>query len=357
MVKYLSNFIDPDKNKSDASITMLGLLIFFPIIIILVIFFLTLSYPCKQIAFVIANTLVIIFSIAIVGFLIGFIFGIPRSIRFRFDKANNKFENSTDDQNLFADNTNLEEISDWITKIIVGLTLVESREILLRLEYGATSIANSYPNSSLHLMVFSYSLLIFFSGYGFFGGYFWARALFGSILIQSKSEEQENLKRLLNRNLSNAIQSDNTEIKAIGMTEAIPTLADLKSKISDLLRTTPILDKEDTQNSRWKGQSISNDRELKATVTPTLIGGMFDVVIEVISTSLSKPLNTIVVILLDSTFAENEIYLTPENNKVKVTVVAIEAFTIAAICDELNTKLELNLQKMAGLPQKFYYKE
>jgi hypothetical protein len=355
MIKYLSEFIDPDNNKSDASITMLGLLIFFPFITFLVILFLTLSYPETHVTFVIANTLIIIFSISIVGFLIGFIFGIPRSIKFRFDKTNNKLENSTDNQTYFADNTNLEEISDWITKIIVGLTLVESRKLLLFLENSATSIANSYPDSSINLLVFSYSLLIFFSGYGFFGGYFWARALFGSILIQSKREEQENLKKLLNRNLSNAVQPSNAN-RVMDTEDAIPTLSELKSKISDLLRITPIKEKEDTQNQRWGELSISNDRELKATVTPTLIDNFFDVVIEVISTSLEKPLDSIVVILLDSTFFEDEIYLTPENSKVKVTVVAYEAFTIAAICDNLNTKLELDLQKTKGLPTKFYYK-
>lgn len=355
MIKFLRNLIDPDNNKSDASLTMLSLLVFFPFISLLVILSLTLNYPLKSVSFVVANTLTIIFSISIVGFLLGFIFGIPRSIRFRFDKTKNKFGNIDDNENYFADNTNLEEISDWITKIIVGLTLIEGRTIIRYLENSAHSIADSYPKTNIDLFVFSYALIVFFLGYGFFGGYFWARTLFGSILIQSKNEEQEILRSLLNRNLSNAIESSESN-RAMGMTDNIPTLSILKDKISDLLRITPIIHQDDTQKERWGGNAIVNERELKVTVKPTLLG-LFDVIIEVISTSLENPLDSIVVILLDSTFVEDEIYLTPANNKVKVTVVAYEAFTVAAICDDLNTKLELDLQKLKGLPPKFYYKE
>jgi uncharacterized integral membrane protein len=355
MIKFLGNIIDEDKSKSDASITMLGLLLFFPIITIIVITFLAVSFSSNYTGFIITNTLVVIFSISIVGFLVGFIFGIPRSIRFRFDKTKNKLSNSEDSESYFADNTNLEEISDWITKIIVGLTLIQWRTILYYLENSAKTIANSYPKSHLNLYVFSYSLIVFFSGLGFFGGYFWARTLFGSILIQSKNEEQEKLKLLLNRNLSNAIET-NESTKGLGLTESIPTLSILKEKISNLLRVTPIIHHDDTQKERWGGNPAQNYRALKANVTPTSISGLFDVVIEVVSTSLDIPLVHTVVILLDSTFVEKEVYLTPVNNSVRVTVVAYEAFTIAAICDNLETKLELDLQKVKGLPQKFYYK-
>jgi hypothetical protein len=346
MIKSLRNLLDPNNDKSDASLTMLSLLVFFPFISLLIILSLTLNYPLKSVPFVVANTLTIIFSISIVGFLIGFIFGIPRSIRFRFDKTKNRFENVDDNESDLADNTNLEEISDWLTKIIVGLTLIEGRTIIRYLEKSAHSIADSYPKTGIDLFVFSHALIVFFLGYGFFGGYFWARTKFGSILIQSKNEEQDKLRSRLNRYLP---------------TDNIPILSSLKEKICHLLTVTPVIHPDDTQKERWGGKSVlvSEGRELKVTVNPLLLG-LFDVIIEVVSTSPDNPLDDIVVILLDSTFQKDnatEIYLTPVNNKVKVSVAAREAFTVAAICDDLKTKLELDLQKLKGLPPKFYYKE
>src|SRR4051812_47035222 len=50
------------------------------------------------------------------GVILGFLFGIPRT---------DKKESPTEEERiLYIDNTNLEEISDWLTKIIVGLSLI-----------------------------------------------------------------------------------------------------------------------------------------------------------------------------------------------------------------------------------------
>ena len=154
-----------------------------------------------------------------------------------------------------------------------------------------------------------------------------------------------------NRNLSNA--DEITEIGG-GILGTNDTLTSLKERVANLLNVTIIIHKTDTQKGRWGGLSSSNNRILTAKVQPTLLG-LFDVIIEVTSTNVANPLISTVVILLNTTFAENEIYLKPVNNVAKITVVAYETFTIAALCDNLETKLELDLQFQKGLPPKFYY--
>lgn len=360
MFQTIKDFLAPTNSKKDADITMKGLLQFFALSTVLIALFLTINYSSSSPLFVFTNTAVIILAISISGFLMGFIFGIPRSVRFRFDKTKDKFANIEGSDNVLADNTNLEEISDWITKIIIGLTLIEGRKIIHMIENGAYSIAKSYPVSSntvsgINLFVFSYCLILFFAGYGFFGGYFWARTLFGNILITSRKESeslQREIAMLSNRNLSTADETD--EKGASDIVDSENTLTSLKEKVANLINITAIIDKTDTQKGRWGGLSNSNDRTLTAKVQPSLLG-LYDVIIEVTSTDIAKPLTSTVVVLLDSTFAENEIYLKPINNVAKVTVVAYEAFTIAAICDDLETKLELDLQLQKGLPPKFYY--
>jgi uncharacterized integral membrane protein len=361
LFQSIKAFINQPKSKDGAMITMHGLLLFFALITLMITGLLTINYSKTSPLFVFTNTAVIILAIAISGFLMGFIFGIPRSVRFRFDKTKDKFANTDSNENILADNTNLEEISDWITKIIIGLTLIEGRKIINMIENGAESIAKSYPKCGIiacdiNLFVFSYCLILFFGGYGFFGGYFWARTLFGTILIQSRKEQestQREITMLSNRNLSNA--DEVTEI-GVGIIETENTLTALKEKIANLLGSTKINFTDDTQKERWGEKSVSNDRKLTVTVQPSLLN-FYDVIIEVTSTSESKPLTSTVVILLDATFPEEVIYLKPVNNIAKVIVVAYEAFTVAAICDNLETKLELNLQKQKGLPPKFYYQE
>jgi hypothetical protein len=61
----------------------------------------------------------------IAGGLLGFIFGIPRAL------ATDRPETSVAGLHLlYRSNSNLEQISDWLTKIIVGVSLVEFRTLI-----------------------------------------------------------------------------------------------------------------------------------------------------------------------------------------------------------------------------------
>src|SRR5689334_2047890 len=60
-----------------------------------------------------------------VGVLLGFLFGIPKTLRRNPDPTAGGPLAEGD----YQPNTNLEEISDWLTKLIVGIGLVELRRI------------------------------------------------------------------------------------------------------------------------------------------------------------------------------------------------------------------------------------
>ena len=116
----------------------------------------------------------IAFSSAIVGAFIGFIFGIPRTPA------------SKDPDNIAA-NTNLEEISDWITKIIVGVSLVQLNQIsggIIELGHTLSKALGDTPTS----FVFAISTLIFYFVGGFFLGYLWSRIYLPKILRASLEE-------------------------------------------------------------------------------------------------------------------------------------------------------------------------
>jgi hypothetical protein len=136
-------------------------------------------------------TISVIWSLACLasGAAVGFLFGIPKILQ--------------TDSTLRADtayrqqpNTNLEQISDWLTKIIVGLGLYEIRSIppfVYRMaETLSRGIGSGEDNIAFALALITYSLAV-----GFLFGYLvtrvflapvFARADLGTAIQQAKKE-------------------------------------------------------------------------------------------------------------------------------------------------------------------------
>lgn len=141
---------------------------------VIIICFYALARGAENFLSILSLSAIIALTSAIVGAFIGFIFGIPRTPAIK------------DSENIGA-NTNLEEISDWITKIIVGVSLVQ----LNQLSGGIVEIGNTlsrgmgnHPSS----FVFSVSTMIFYFVGGFFLGYLWSRIYLPKILLTSMEE-------------------------------------------------------------------------------------------------------------------------------------------------------------------------
>jgi hypothetical protein len=111
------------------------------------------------------------------GFLAGFLFGVPKvgpeeeSSR----KPAGAPRSGANEAPGYSQrpNTNLEQISDWLTKIIVGLGLVELKQIPAHLGNAARWVAESLsvaaPNPAT--ISFAGSLILYFSILGFLAGY------------------------------------------------------------------------------------------------------------------------------------------------------------------------------------------
>lgn len=160
--------IEEGKGKSIFFITLIL------VIGVVIIFIYSIAHGTDKFLSILSISAIIALTSAIVGAFIGFIFGIPRTPA------------AKDSENIGA-NTNLEEISDWITKIIVGVSLVQ----LNQLSDGIYKIGNTLsqgmggqPSS----FVFSVSTMIFYFVGGFFLGYLWSRIYLPKILLTSMEE-------------------------------------------------------------------------------------------------------------------------------------------------------------------------
>lgn len=101
----------------------------------------------------------------VVGGLLGFIFGLPRFLRV-IDAATPAAgataapSPTTPSKAAFAGNTNLEEISDWLTKIIVGLGLVQAHAIIDSGKHLAIKFSNQIGNPQGAMAMFCFVVAI-----------------------------------------------------------------------------------------------------------------------------------------------------------------------------------------------------
>lgn len=119
------------------------------------------------------------------GGLLGFLFGVPHT---RLVEASREAdigtrEKSKDESNKpkfrgtsrdYLPNTSLEQISDWLTKILVGVGLVEIKEIPGKLRDLAVQIGKNLSDGP-QAEAFVLTVLIYFSVSGFVFGFLWAR--------------------------------------------------------------------------------------------------------------------------------------------------------------------------------------
>lgn len=128
--------------------------------------------------------LAILWALACVatGTLVGFLFGIPRVVQNNAPSQNpgstapDKAVTSSEAKGVessYQVNTNLEQVSDWLTKIIVGLGLVELRRIDDYLVRAATFIGPGIGDLDSHAL--AGGIIIYFSVLGFLGGYIMTR--------------------------------------------------------------------------------------------------------------------------------------------------------------------------------------
>lgn len=103
------------------------------------------------------------------GTSLGFLFGVPRV------RAAEAAGDTSDPQTSIVPNTNLEQISDWLTKIIVGATLVQLGPLAKAVGELSVFVGRSLgtPPTVLDGAAISGGVLVFYFAAGFIWGYLW----------------------------------------------------------------------------------------------------------------------------------------------------------------------------------------
>lgn len=124
---------------------------------------------------------------AFVGGALGFLFGIPRTLQQEGESPSADANSAGAEAGATARridyrvNTNLEQISDWLTKILVGVSLTQIAEIRDGL-VSLTTFAAQGLGSQSHSQVFAFALLSYSAVLGFLFGYLWTRLFLAGAL-------------------------------------------------------------------------------------------------------------------------------------------------------------------------------
>jgi hypothetical protein len=177
------------------------------------------------------------------AFVFGFLFGIPKVLQ-TIPKASGQDAKSSSDESgndksedrpyPLKVNTNLEEISDWLTKILVGATLTQLIKLPRLVTSAAAYMAQGIGGSEYETI--AAATLIYFSSIGFFSGYLLTRMFF-SLAFARVDQGPRFLDVMSLKRISIALGA--TSNPAAGVQEAVQQLE--KVRISSSLTTPQIL--------------------------------------------------------------------------------------------------------------------
>ena len=133
-------------------------------------------------------SLSLLWSIAyfVLGGLAGFVFGVPKVISDN-PSANPSQVTAIGLKKIIQENTNLTQISDWLTKVIIGVGLVELKQIPPFILNVGRHMANGILKSPANLSgasMFCTAIIIFFCVWGFVCGYLIMRIVITDLLAE-----------------------------------------------------------------------------------------------------------------------------------------------------------------------------
>ena len=196
----------------------------------------------------------------IAGAFLGFLFAIPRAQQQGERIDGRPVAEQANRQGPLRINTNLEQVSDWLTKIIVGVTLIELGRIVRSLGPPIAALAAVYGNAT-GATVMAAAIFLYFPIVGFLSGYVATRSLI-TVLFEivphvvfdiSEEELDRSAERVASRVVDQMAASKNSVSEA-------PSRDDLRNDVDALpvSESVPV----SPEGQRPKAPATERDRSL-----------------------------------------------------------------------------------------------
>jgi hypothetical protein len=158
---------------------------------------------------IVAVTGMIALAANIAGAIPGFLFGVPRA----GDLDSGAGGGAVDSGRLYRPNTNLEQISDWLTKILVGVGLTQIGNIPGALDSISRSVIKGMPaGSESYYQPFVTATMIYFFACGFLFGYLTTRLFIGQMIRHADTQLMAKVNKLAEEQIE-AQKRDEAEVK------------------------------------------------------------------------------------------------------------------------------------------------
>lgn len=138
----------------------------------------------------------------IIGGFFGFLFGIPRSRQLNTAMA----QAGSNIHRSYDENTNLEQISDWLTKIIVGLTLVQFPDIKTQVLAIGNNYGPVFGGGNVGCAV-AVAVLLYFFALGFLFLYLWTRIYMEWLLKRQHALGERDIKDIVDDEVAAKLDS------------------------------------------------------------------------------------------------------------------------------------------------------
>jgi hypothetical protein len=242
-----------EEARQNGTIKVVGGVLATPALIGLVLYFAADSHGLE----VLAVGLLTAAAAFAAGALLGFLFGIPR---FLAQQGAAAVPGATDSP-TYAPNTNLEQISDWLTKILVGVGLVEVGKIGHAISVLGNGVEEGLGENTHSIAIM---LMISFSIVGFLSSYLFTRLRLQMVLepfkVALKKQEED---------LTTALPLVRAQLDPSG--EKDPTLMELVKalyKASSGIRDEAFYLARNQRRANWRGVPPNEDKHLVDLAIP-----------------------------------------------------------------------------------------
>jgi hypothetical protein len=268
----------------------------------------------------------------------------------------------------YLQNTNLEQISDWLTKIVVGVGLVEFKSLLEQFERLSGAVAKAWALDDGAAVAGAIMLSALIAGFMYC--YVWTRTEF--IAELQRADDDRNVERYrreqaeaMTRNViefaGGGPAMDTTVAVAPAPAPAVRSMSrlfNLKARNAsspapaDAMETA--WDRDDNKG-QFGGSALVDGVKLEAVVEPLGEDGrLCGVTLRVRAQPGAQAPTGRVTFHLHPTFNQPVVEVPVSAEGVaELRIIAAGAFTVGAVLDPAGTRLELDLKTLPGIPPAF----
>lgn len=315
-----------------------------------------------------------------VGALLGFLFGIPRILtrdgaeQGAADPGASAAGNTAAQALLYRPSTNLEQVSDWLTKILIGVGLVEIDKASGALARVGQRVQQQAGAGFPWADMLTQAVIVVMAVLGFLASFLWTRIYYGAIQAGADSQAVQALRAQVTRQAESAADAERKAVNAQKVTEAmlrgeIPVLPvpletrigtlgfqeewppALRERVERVLAAPPEWDSDPTGEIFADAPATAGGRALTASVAAELGRGVM--IALCLEHRDGPPLEGPVTFLLHPTFSERSIQVPVQDGSARTNIYSGGTFTVVAIADHGRTVLAFNLNRLRNAPAWF----